>query len=113
MPDQRHAFAGADMQRKIRQHRLIRCITKVYVVELDVAAQVAYRPVAGLYDDWLGIHQRKDALGGAQRPLELAPKGGEVEHGEPETVYTVDKEKPGPGSDGPGVDAGAAEVEQE
>ena len=112
--DQRHALAGANVQVEVRRAPApFRCSESRPARIRCRRAAAATGRVSPLDHRRLGVDEGKDAFGGAQRALELAPEGGQIDHGKPELAHAVHEEKPGAGGDGGRVDAEPADIEQD
>lgn len=64
------------------------------MAEGDFAAQAGDRFGGGLHHFGFGVDEGKYALGGRETILELAPEGGDAQHGKPVEAHGLHEEIP-------------------
>src|SRR5690606_18701503 len=94
MTNKGHAFAGANVEAEVLQHRVAGDIFKRAIIKLDLAGQLSGRLVIILHDAVIRVDQPKDTLGCAEALLKLAPEGGSIDKRKPETIHTLNKQEP-------------------
>jgi hypothetical protein len=94
VPHQSHALARRDVEGEAAQHLLLVRVLEDGVLEADLAAQLGHWPVVDLLHRRFGVDQGENALRRRKPCLELAPEGGDVDHGKPETIQAEDEEVP-------------------